>query len=346
MRHTVAAVVAVALAATLAGARSFAAIAEWASDAPAGTLVRLGVHRRPPSEATVRRLLTLMPADTVDAVIGAWMWLRTSTTGGRRVICFDGKTLKGARDATGNLVHLLAGLCQRTGVVLAQIAVGAKTNEIPKLTELLGILDITGAVITADAMHCQRDTAQAIRDRGGHYILTVKRNQPSLHAGVKALPWKDIPALAISHDHGHGRRDTRTLKATEVTAGIGFPGAAQVLRIIRTRTTASRHRGKRKQTRETVYAVTSLTITDAEPEQVAEWLRGHWAIENRIHWVRDVTYDEDRSQIRTGSAPQVMATLRNTAIGLLRLAGHTNIAAALRHHARNVDRPVELLLTC
>jgi predicted transposase YbfD/YdcC len=344
VRHRLAVVLAIAIAATLAGARSFAAIAEWAADAPAEVLTRLGARRRPPSEATIRRLLTRLPADTLDTVIGTWMWLRTSTIGGRRVIAFDGKTLRGARDAAGNLVHLLAGLCHRTGVVVGQVSVGAKTNEIPMLAGLLKVLDITDAVVTADAMHCQRDTAQTIHDRGGHYILTVKDNQPNLRKRVKSLPWKDIPCLAASREHGHGRQDTRTLKATELSSGIGigFPGAAQVLRLTRTRTV--RTTGKR--TRETVYAITSLTAADARPDQIAAWLRGHWVIENRLHWVRDVDYDEDRSQVRTGSGPQVMATLRNTAIGLLRLAGHTNIAAALRHHIRDFNRPVELLLTC
>jgi predicted transposase YbfD/YdcC len=342
VRHRLATVLAIALAATLAGARSFTAIAEWAADAPTEALTRLGARRRPPSEATIRRVLTRLPADTLDTVIGTWMWLRTSTINGKRVIAFDGKTLRGARDTAGNLVHLLAGLCQHTGVVIGQVAVGAKTNEIPMLAGLLKVLDIAGAIITADAMHCQRETAQTIRDRGGHYILTVKNNQPTLHKRVKALPWKDIPTLAVSRERGHGRQDTRTLKATELASGIGFPGAAQVVRLTRTRTVRST--GKR--TRETVYAITSLTVADAAAEQIAAWMRGHWTIENRLHWVRDVDYDEDHSQIRTGSGPQVMAILRNTAIGLLRLAGYVSIAAALRHHVRDFNRPVELLLTC
>lgn len=341
VRHRLATVLVVAVAATLAGARSFTAIAEWAADLPDEALQRLGACRRPPSEPTIRRVLTLLPADTLDAVIGAWMWLRTGTIGGRRVIAFDGKTLRGAKDAAGNLVHLLAGLCQRTGVVVGQVAVGAKTNEIPMLASLLTVLDIKDALVTADAMHCQRDTAQTIRDHGGHYILTVKGNQPNLRKRVKSLPWKNVPALAMSREHGHGRQDTRTLKATELSTGIGFPGAAQALRLTRTRTIRST--GKR--TRETVYAITSLTVAEAAPEQIAGWLRGHWVIENQLHWVRDVDYDEDRSQIRTGSGPQVMAALRNTAIGLPRLAGHTNIAAAIRHHARDINRPIELLLT-
>lgn len=342
VRHRLGAVLAVALAATVAGARSFAAIAEWTADTPVEVLAQLGVARRAPSEATIRRVLTRLGADGLDTVIGAWMWARTSAIGGRRVICFDGKTLRGARDVAGNLVHLLSGLCQHTGVVVAQVAVGAKTNEIPMLATLLDLLEVAGVVVTADAMHCQRDTARSITDRGGHYILTIKNNQPSLRRRVKALPWKHIPTLAASSHTGHGRKDTRTLKITEMVAGIGFPGAAQVLRLTRTRT----QRGSGKRTRETVYAVTSLSPTDANPAQIADWLRGHWRIENSLHWVRDVDYDEDRCRIRTANAPQAMATLRNTAISLLRLAGHTSTAAALRHHARDFNRPIALLLTC
>ena len=115
----------------------------------------------------------------------------------------------------------------------------------------------------------------------------------------------------------------------------------QVLQLTRTVTD---HTTKRKHT-ETVYAISSLTVTDAAPEQLASWLRGHWAIENRLHWVRDVTYAEDHSQNRTGAGPQVMAALRNTAISLLRLDGHENIAKALRHNARSPHRPIKLLLT-
>jgi predicted transposase YbfD/YdcC len=343
IRHGLAGVLAVALSAVVAGAKSFVAIAEWAADASPRALAGLGVTGAVPSESTIRRCLQRLAPDRLDRLIGAWMWLRTTTIGGRRVIAFDGKTLRGARDAAGNLVHLLAGLCQRTGIVLAQLAVGAKTNEIPLLTTLLDTIDdLTGAVITADALHCQRDTATYITSRGAHYIFTVKNNQPNLRTRLKALPWKQIPVLDTRTEHGHGRTSKRALKATEITEGIGFPAAVQVLQL--TRTITDRKTGKRHT--EVVYAVTSLSVVDAKPAQIATWLRGHWAIENRLHWVRDVTLDEDHSQVRTAGGPQVMATLRNTAISILRLAGHTNIAAALRHHARDPLRPVNLLLNC
>ncbi|MGF6888627.1 hypothetical protein ABIA39_007851 [Nocardia sp. GAS34] len=136
-RFSVAAIVLVALAATLAGARSFTAIGEWAADAPAPALACLGVAGKPPSEKTIRRLLQRLDADALDAAIGAWMWLRTKTIGGFTVIAFDGKTLEGARGATGAMVHLLAGICQVTGVIVAQIGVDGKTSETPTLRDLL-----------------------------------------------------------------------------------------------------------------------------------------------------------------------------------------------------------------
>lgn len=340
-RHALTGVLAVALAATLAGARSFVAIAQWAADAAAGVLAQLSVTGPVPSESTIRRCLQRLAPDELDQLLGAWMWPRTNMIARRRVIAFDGKTLRGARDAAGNLVHLLSGLCQTTGAVLAQLAVGAKTNKIPMLRTLLDTIDITDTVITADALHCQRETAEAIIEAGGHYILTVKANQPSLHVQLKALPWKHIPVLDRCTEHRHGRTSKRVLKATEVAASIPFPHAVQVLQLTRSVTD---RKTKRKHTK-TVYAITSLSITDATPPAIAGWLRGHWAIENRLHWVRDVTYAEDHSQVRTGNGPQVMATLRNTAISVLRLDGHDNIAKALRHNARSPHRPVKLLLT-
>ena len=341
IRHGLTGVLAMALSAVITGAQSFVAIAEWAADASPEALARLGVTGTAPSESTIRRCLQRLAPDQLDHLIGAWMWLRTSTIGGRRVIAFDGKTLRGARDAAGNLMHLLAGLCQHTGAVLAQLAVGAKTNEIPMLTKLLDTIpDIAGAVITADALHCQRDTAEYITGRGAHYILTVKDNQPTLRKKLKSPPWKQIPVLDRKTEHGHGRTTTRTLKAAEIAEGIGFPGAVQVLQLTRT---ATDDKTGKKHT-EVLYAVTSLSVADAKPAQIAAWLRGHWAIENRLHWVRDVTYSEDHSQIRTEGGPQVMATLRNTGISILRLTGHTNIASANRYHARDHHRPVKLLL--
>jgi hypothetical protein len=177
VRHGFAGIVAVAVAATLTGAKSFTAIAEWAADAGPVRLAALGIAGPVPSESTIRRCLQRLDAGAFDEIAGAWMWLRTSTIEGRRVISFDGKTVRGARDAAGNLVHLMAGLCQQTGAVIGQMLVGAKTNEVPVLIKMLDRLRIAGVLILADAMHTTKATAEYIAGRGGHYLFTVKKNQ-------------------------------------------------------------------------------------------------------------------------------------------------------------------------
>jgi predicted transposase YbfD/YdcC len=122
---------------------------------------------------------------------------------------------------------------------------------------------------------------------------------------------------------------------------LAFPNAAQAIQIVR-----RRRPGRKKWSRETCYAITSLTATQASPTELAAIIRGHWAIEDRLYWVRDMDFGEDRSQVRTGSGPRVMATLRNLAISILRLAGATSIATALRHHARRPSRPLETIMNC
>jgi predicted transposase YbfD/YdcC len=205
-----------------------------------------------------------------------------------------------------------------------------------------GHAGVVQVVVTADAMHCQKDHADyLVLARGAHYVLTVKANQPALRHQLTALPWKDVPVGHTSHSRGHGRMEQRTLKLVTVSTGILFPHAAQAIQITR----RTRKLNAKKWRTEIVYAVTSLSAAQATNAQLAAFIRGHWCVENRLHWVRDVTFDEDRSRIRTGNGPRVMATLRNLAISLLRLAGATNIAQALRHHAWDPLRPVELLLT-
>lgn len=255
----------------------------------------------------------------------------------------DGKTLRGSAADGKPGRHLLAALDHASGVVLGQVDVESKTNEIPMFSTLLDRIDLTGAIVTADAMHAQRAHAEyLVGSRGAHYVLTVKRNQPNLHTQLKALPWRQIPVADETRDRGHGRAERRTLKVTAVAAGLLFPHAAQAVQIIRRRRPL---RGKRWST-ETVYAITSLAATLASPAELADIIRGHWAIEDRLHWVRDVLFDEDRSQIRTANGPRVMASLRNLAVNILRLTGVTNIAAALRHHARRPDRPLATIKRC
>ena len=336
-RHPLAGLLAVGIAAVIAGSRSFAAIGQWAADAGADVLAGLGAARGPAEESTFRRAFAMISPEVLDQAIGTWLHTRAAQVCGRLVIAVDGKTVRGAKDKDGKAPHLVAALAHGIGAVLGQAAVTAESNEIPAVRDLLkAFTDLAGAVITIDAMHTQGDTAEVITGRGAEYVMTVKGNMPTLYRQLKKLPWARIPA-ASSVSRDHGRRSRRTIKAVLAPAWIEFAGAAQVAQLRRTVTT------KGKKTVEVVYLITS--DHGASPATLAAWVRGHWEIENKLHWVRDVTYQEDRSLVRTGNAPRVMATLRSLAISLLRLDGHANIAAANRHHARDPQRTLKLLQT-
>jgi len=336
-RHALAGLLAVGIAAVLAGSRSFAAIGQWAADAGPDVLAVLGAARGPADESTFRRAFALLSPDVLDRVLGAWLHTRAMQAGGRLVIAVDGKAVRGARNKEGKAPHLVAALAHGIGAVLGQVAVDAKSNEIPAMRDLLkAFASLTSAVVTIDAMHTQSDTAQVILGRGADYVMTVKANMPTLHQQLRKLPWARVPAISsVSTDHG--RRARRTIKVALAPAWIEFDGAAQVAQLRRTVTK------KGKKTVEVVYLITS--DRDADPATLSAWVRTHWEIENKLHWVRDVTYQEDKSLVRTGSAPQVMATLRSLAISLLRMDGHKNIAAANRHHARDPQRTLKLLQT-
>ncbi len=335
-RHALAGLLAVGIAAVIAGSKSFAAIGQWAADAGPEVLDALGAACGPAEESTFRRVFALVSADVLDRVLGTWLWTRAVRAGGRLVIAIDGKTVRGAKSKDRKAPHLVAALAHGIGAVLGQVAVDEKSNEIPAVRELLkAFADLGGAVITTGALHTQSDTAQVILGRGAGYVMTVKGNMPTLYRKLKKLPWAAIPAVSAVST-GHGRRARRTIKVALAPAWIEFAGAAQVAQLRRTVTK------KGKKTVEVVYLITS--DRDADPATLAAWVRSHWEIENRLHWVRDVTYLEDKSLVRTGNAPRVMASLRSLAISVLRLNGHTNIAAANRHHARDPQRTLKLLL--
>lgn len=344
VRHRLAVVLGLAVCAVLAGARSYVAIAEWAADADEATLDELEAGEVVASESTFRRTLQRLDAAAFDDAIGAWA--QTHSRPGprrRRVIAVDGKTLRGSGQDGQPARHLLAALDHAHGVVLGQVDVEAKTNEIPMFSTLLDRIDLAGAVVTADAMHAQRGHADYLAGRNAHYVLTVKRNQPHLHNQLKKLPWRDIPVGHDSRDRGHGRIEHRTVKVATVEAGLLFPHAVQAIQIVRRRRPL---KGKKRWSTETVYAITCLNPTQASPAELAAIIRGHWSIEDSLHWVRDMSYDEDRSQIRTHNGPHVMASLRNLAITILRLTGTTNITKALRHNARRPHRPLQTIRLC
>ncbi len=172
----------------------------------------------------------------------------------------------------------------------------------------------------------QRAHATWLHARGGHYLFTVKGNQPTLRRALAGLPWAQVPR-SRRRQVAHGRAESRSVKVIDLAghpAAALFPHATRAIKVVR------RRRAQRtgKTSTEIVYAVTSLTYRQADPGLLATWIQGHWGIENRVHHVRDVTQGEDASRIRTGTGPEVMAIQRNTALNLHRLDGHTNIASA------------------
>ncbi|WP_331737500.1 ISAs1 family transposase (plasmid) [Streptomyces sp. NBC_00984] len=353
-RHPLSFVLAVAACAVLAGAKSLAAIAEWVADAPPAVLTSLGGPVREPAgpvapaEATVRRLLQRVDGDALDAAVGGWLADRehepppSGRAPGRqplRTLAVDGKTVRGARRRDGTQVHLLAAMTGN-GQVIAQREVNSKTNEITVFKPLLAPLDLADTVVTFDALHSQTEHARfLVEDKQAHYIAVIKGNHPTLQQELKRLPWREVPLQDRTRATAHGRDEIRRIKTCSVARGLDFPHAAQAVQVVRRRRTVTTG----KVTLERVYGVTSLASQQAEPAELAAWVRGHWGIENKIHHVRDTTYAEDDSRVRTGTAPRAMATLRNLALGALRHAGHDNIAAGLRHHARDAHRPLATL---
>jgi predicted transposase YbfD/YdcC len=254
-------------------------------------------------------------------------------------VAVDGKSLRGSRKQGAEGTHLLSAVSHRLGVVLQQVAVQDKSNEITAMRELLANLVLHGRVVTGDALLTQQEVARTITEHGGDYLLVVKQNQPTLLRDIQDLFFTVDTAPNLLADtintakevrlHA-GRVEEREIWASTALRGYSeWPGIHQVLRIRRTVT--SKRTGRTRS--EVGYAVTSLPPERATPDQLLKAWREHWTIENRVHWVRDVTFDEDRSQLRAGHAHQVLAALRNTAISLFRLHGETNIARAIRRYA-------------
>ena len=372
--HPLAAVLALCAGAVVAGMRSFTAITGWIADAPERVLAcaYAGSERstpaRGPSKSTVWRVQTGLDGAALDAAIGAWLLdqayaeMPQSEPGdephaepddepddgpvapagvGRLAsvaIAADGKTCRGAKDADGKQVHLLSAMTHDTRLVLAQTDVDTKTNEVPRLKDLLGGLDLRGAILTVDALHTARGTATWLYRQGIAFAMTVKENTPKLFQALDALPWDDVPIGHASTDRGHGRITTRTVQTLPVPADLPFPHVKQAFLIERSVTDLA---GKNLSS-VAALGVVSLSQQDADPARVGTLIRGHWAIE-AMHWIRDTLYREDDSTVRTRSGPRTMATLRNLAIGAHRLAGRTDITEATRWAGRCMDRPFQIL---
>jgi len=345
-RHPLPAIFALACCAMLCGARSYSAIAEWGRNYGTRIAQALGFTHGTPCAATLHTIFRHVNREEFEAHLGTWadsvvgsLPAAPETPG--TAVALDGKTLRGSKKQGAPGTHLLSALAHQVGVTLAQHAVDDKTNEITAVETLLHHLVLEGRIVTMDALLTQRHVAQTIVDKGGDYVMIVKENQPRLRADIALVftlpPVGDRQETARTIDMGHGRIEQRNITTSEALVGYSdWPGLAQVFEL--GRHVIIQNTGEERV--EVVYGVTSLRPERATPGHLLALVRGHWQIENKSHWVRDVTFDEDHSQVRCGNIPQVMAALRNTAIGLLRWAGHTNIAAACR---RLAAQPVQAL---
>lgn len=316
----------------LAGARSIRAIGQWARNAPQETLARLGATargplgvRRAPSITTVQRLLTTVCPGGLADLLGC-------DPAGADHLAVDGKTAKGSRIGTAPATHLIAALTG-TGHVVSQARVPDKTTEVTALPHLLAPFDLAGVTATADALHTNTSEARfLIEDKRAHYVLVVKRN--TRRCSMRSVRCRGTPC-APSTSAGRrptAARETRTVRALTVTdLHTGFPHLVQAARIHRWR----RVEATGKISRETVHVT---------PARIGQLVRDHWTIEIGEHHVRDVTFGEDTSRVRTGHGPENMATFRNLAIGTLRQASYRYIPDGLRDVSyRPFAHPLELL---
>ncbi|MFJ4126330.1 ISAs1 family transposase [[Kitasatospora] papulosa] len=344
VRHPWTALLTAAASAVLSGAASITATGEWVADAPQRVLALLGFCPdpltgliRPPHSTTIRLVLAAADGDGLDQAIGRFLQERQDPVSGWRAIAVDGNTLRGSRAKDRPAIALIAAMTHG-GQVLAQRKVDGKSNEIPAFAPLLDSIDLTGTVITADALHTQHDHASYLHQRGAHYLAVAKKNRPGLHDKVRRRPWRDIRLDHYERSRAHHRDEIRGLK-TAAFAHLDYPHARQALQVVRRR----RDLATGKLTIERIYLVASLLPGAATGPELAAWIREHWRIENQLHHVRGRTFHEDASKIRTRHLPRVMAGLRNLAIGVHRQDGHTNIAAALRRTGRDHQRPLTAL---
>lgn len=348
-RHPLRAMLALACVALLCGYRSLLAISEWAYNYGLEYLGRFGFTRcYPPGQATWYRVLGSIDWQALESILSGWIERVLAVLDGDNEwegVALDGKTLRGSKKQGATDAHLLSALSHRLAITLTQIAVPDKTNEIGAVRDLLVRLVMQGRVFTADALLTQRDVAQLILDGESDYVFIVKKNQPTLYEDITYLFQGPLDAgfvtdVSDTMNEGHGRVERRRLTtSTALNDYVNWPGIQQVFCLERVFT--SKKTGE--VALQTVYGITSLTPDEATASQLLAFTRQHWHIENKSHWVRDVTFDEDRSQVRTGSLPQVMATLRNTVISLLRATGEINIAKALRHYAARPDEALALI---
>ncbi len=337
-RHAWSGILTLLCAALGSGQRTGRAIGQWVNEHADDLRTQLALGPRSvPSTSTLRRAVQLVDVTMLKAHLAQWSATLPVPPSPVRWHghAIDGKAVRGAQ-AYGDKIHLVSLVHHHTGIVRQQVRVRAKSNEITAVPVLLAGRALTNSVITVDAHLTQRTIAEQIVAQGGHYLMVVKDNQPQLHADIALLfapPYRPTPADAYARytgcEKGHGRLETRTLeRSAALNEYVQWPSVGQVLR----RTCERRMLNTGKISVEVTYGITSLSVQDASAAQVEALWRGHWSIENKVHYVRDVTLGEDAGQIHRGSAPHALAALRNGVLSLFRSQGVTNIADGVRHY--------------
>lgn len=340
------------------GERSGHGIASWVVEHTAALLLWLRPERgRLPSESTIRRALRQVDVVALEQRVATYTCPIASAAQPQSAIisphgevlqgqALDGKAVRGAC-AHAQPTHLVSLVQHTSAVTLAQVAVEQKRNEISAAPALLRGRAGPGTVTTMDALLTQRALAEQIEQQGGYYLMVVKRNQRRLYEDLKLF--FELPAIRVDQEQSdsvqtvtkaHGRLETRTLECS--TAGADYlvwPGIAQIVRRTCERTVLKTG----KHSVEVSYGLTNLGPDEARAAELEALWRGHWTIENRKHYVRDVTMGEDQGQAYCGSTPQALASLRNALIDLMRKEGWTNLADALRHYGASVPRVLALI---
>lgn len=323
----------------ICGKRGPTSIVRWFRKLPFEVRIRLRFPLgRCPAPVTLCRLLQDVDVAALERQLQQWLRAinpQLAAAGGDQRLALDGKTLRGAAKRGAQAAHLLAAFSHQLQTVVGQVAVDCKTNEITLVVELLDLLMVEGRLLTMDALLTQRAIAQEIIDRGGDYLMVVKENQPQLLEDLRIcfreepLPG-EVRGGARETNKSHGREEVREIVTSAALKDyLDWPGNEQVMRIRRTVTTS-----KTGATRtEEVYAITSLRPERGRPADLLAANRGHWGIENRLHWVRDVTFGEDHCPVCKKNAPQAFAALRNVLLALLRFLGYTNMAEAIGIHS-------------
>lgn len=354
LRYALVTVLVFVILAKLSGEDFLRGIAQWVKEWQPQLARVLGLAQfQAPCYTTYGRILGhAVDVEQLEHIVRAF-FAGLPGTGRTILVNIDGKTLRGTLAAGQTRgVHLLAMYVPGEGIVLAEVVVTSKENEISATPRVLTMVDLRGKIVTTDALLTQRKISLQIVEAGGDYVLPVKDNQPQLLADLQTLfdgescvkgfsPATQDFRQAEKIEKGHGRIEKRTLTVSaELNGYDGWPYAEQVFKLER----EFKQVNTGKITREVVYGITSLTRQEADAARLLEITRAHWGIESGLHYRRDVTLHEDRGRVRQGHAAHVMAVINNVVLGLFARLGYTNAAEARRHFAAHFDEATNLVL--